>query len=64
MDITQPNVREAGTGAAVMCLHANASSSAQWRNLMDRLSENHRVVAPDCYGSGKVLTGRPSIASD
>ena len=29
MAIAQPNAREAGTGAAVMCLHANASSSAQ-----------------------------------
>ena len=36
-----------------MCIHANASSSTQCRSLMDLLSPTHRVLAPDCYGSGK-----------
>jgi pimeloyl-ACP methyl ester carboxylesterase len=48
-----PFVREAGSGTAVVCLHANASSSAQWRTLIDRLSPKHRVMAPDSYGAGK-----------
>jgi pimeloyl-ACP methyl ester carboxylesterase len=48
-----PNVREAGSGAAVVCLHANASSSAQWRPLMDRLAPRCHVFAPDSYGAGK-----------
>jgi pimeloyl-ACP methyl ester carboxylesterase len=34
-------------------LHSNASTSGQWRELMDRLSPSFRVLAPDCYGSGK-----------
>ena len=51
--IPTPFVREAGTGPAVVCIHANASSSTQWRSLMDLLSSTHRVLAPDCYGAGK-----------
>ena len=53
MQISNPYIREAGTGPGVVCIHANASSWAQWRDLMDLLSENHRVLAPDSYGSGK-----------
>ncbi|OSZ74245.1 alpha/beta fold hydrolase [Hydrogenophaga sp. IBVHS1] len=49
----QPFFREAGDGPGVVCLHSNASSSSQWRSLMDRLSPRFRVVAPDSYGSGK-----------
>src|SRR5262245_20539749 len=46
-------VREAGTGPAVVCIHASASSSAQWRPLMDRLASRFRTLAVDLYGSGK-----------
>ena len=53
MPIAYPFIREAGTGPGVVCIHANASSSAQWRDLMELLSGNHRVLAPDSYGSGK-----------
>ena len=53
MPIQEPFVREAGAGPAVVCLHANASSSAQWRGLSEILSRTHRVLAPDSYGSGK-----------
>lgn len=48
-----PYVREAGTGPGVLCIHSNASSSTQWRGLMDLLANDHRVLAPDSYGSGK-----------
>lgn len=48
-----PYVREAGSGPGVVCFHSNASSSAQWRDLMDLLSPSHLVLAPDSYGSGK-----------
>jgi pimeloyl-ACP methyl ester carboxylesterase len=46
-------VREAGTGTAVVCLHASASSSSQWRPLMDRLARRFHALAVDLYGSGK-----------
>jgi len=37
----------------VICLHSNASSSAQWRGLMDQLAPLFTVLAPDSYGAGK-----------
>ena len=45
--------REAGTGQGVVCVHSSASSSGQWRPLMDRLSDRFRVIAVDLYGYGK-----------
>src|SRR5262245_36468391 len=50
---TQPLFREAGTGPGVVCVHANASTSAQWRGLMDFLAPRFQVFAPDSYGAGK-----------
>lgn len=49
----QPYFREAGSGPGVVCLHSNASSSSQWRGLMDLLSPKFRVLAADSYGAGK-----------
>ena len=51
--LPQPFVRQAGTGPTVVCLHSNASSSAQWRGLMEQLSPAFTVLAPDSYGAGK-----------
>jgi pimeloyl-ACP methyl ester carboxylesterase len=48
-----PFIREAGTGPGVVCLHANLSSSSQWRMLMEELAPRCRVVAPDSYGAGQ-----------
>ena len=48
-----PFVRDAGSGPGVVCLHSNASSSSQWRGLMELLAPRFRVLAPDSYGSGK-----------
>src|SRR5215510_4972255 len=45
--------REAGAGPAVVCLHCSASTSGQWRPLMDLLADRYRVIAPDLHGSGK-----------
>lgn len=53
MPVPEPFVRDAGDGPAVVCLHANASSSSQWRELQERLSPRHRVLSPDAYGAGK-----------
>jgi pimeloyl-ACP methyl ester carboxylesterase len=49
----QPYVREAGHGPAVVCLHANAGASGQWRGLMELLAPKFRVLAPDLYDAGK-----------
>ena len=48
-----PFHREAGSGPSVVCLHSNASTSGQWRSLMDTLADRYRVLAPDGYGAGK-----------
>lgn len=48
-----PFFREVGAGTGVVCLHANASSSSQWRALMELLAPTFRVLAPDSYGAGK-----------
>jgi pimeloyl-ACP methyl ester carboxylesterase len=49
----EPFCREAGAGPAVVCLHSNASTSGQWRALMDLLAPDFHVLAPDCWGAGK-----------
>jgi pimeloyl-ACP methyl ester carboxylesterase len=53
MSQLDPFVREAGNGPGIVCIHSNASSSSQWRGLMDHLSPKFRVLAPDSYGAGK-----------
>lgn len=45
--------REAGSGPGVVCLHSNASSSGQWRSLMEALAPRFHVLAADSYGAGK-----------
>jgi pimeloyl-ACP methyl ester carboxylesterase len=46
-------VRCAGQGRGVVCLHSNASSSGQWRGLMELLASRYCVFAPDLYGAGR-----------
>jgi len=48
-----PFVRDTGSGPAVLCLHANASTSAQWRSLSEQLAPRFRVLAPDSLGAGR-----------
>jgi pimeloyl-ACP methyl ester carboxylesterase len=48
-----PFFREAGAGPGVVCIHSNASSSSQWRALMELLAPRFHVLAPDTYGAGK-----------
>jgi pimeloyl-ACP methyl ester carboxylesterase len=53
MSQAEPYCREAGAGPRVVCLHSNASTSAQWRGLIDLLATDHHVLAPDLYGAGR-----------
>jgi pimeloyl-ACP methyl ester carboxylesterase len=48
-----PFFRAAGSGPGVVCLHSNASTSGQWRALMERLAPRFQVLAADSYGAGK-----------
>lgn len=52
MQSRRPFFREAGSGTSVVCIHASASSSGQWRALMGRLADRFRVIAVDLHGSG------------
>jgi pimeloyl-ACP methyl ester carboxylesterase len=45
--------REAGSGPAVVCLHCSASTSGQWRPLMEALADRFHVIAADLFGCGK-----------
>lgn len=53
MSAATPFFRESGVGEAVVCLHASASSSGQWRALMELLGKRHRSIAPDLVGYGR-----------
>lgn len=53
MHSSDPYFRAAGSGPGVVCLHANASSSSQWRGLMDALAPRFHVLAADSFGAGK-----------
>ncbi|MGE0558550.1 MAG: alpha/beta fold hydrolase [Burkholderiales bacterium] len=53
MQAPEPYCREAGSGPGVVCIHANAGTSSQWRALMETLAPQYHVLAADSYGSGK-----------
>jgi pimeloyl-ACP methyl ester carboxylesterase len=53
MQSQSPFSREAGSGPGVVCLHANASISSQWRSLIERLAPMYHVLAADSFGAGK-----------
>ena len=53
MTNAEPYFREAGAGPGVVCLHSNASNSSQWRGLIELLSAERHMLAPDLYGAGK-----------
>ncbi len=49
----EPFFREVGVGPGVVCLHANASTSAQWRDLLELLDSEFHMLAADSYGAGR-----------
>ena len=53
LPMREPYFREAGAGPGVVCIHSNASSSSQWRALMETLASCIHVLAPDTHGAGK-----------
>lgn len=52
MPSPRAHYREVGSGPAVVCVHSSASSSGQWRALMDKMSDRWHVLAVDLYGCG------------
>jgi pimeloyl-ACP methyl ester carboxylesterase len=53
MALPTPFFTEQGAGPGVVCLHANASTSGQWRALAKSLEASCHVLAADLYGAGK-----------
>ncbi len=53
MLLPSPFFREVGSGPGVVCLHANASTSSQWRALMESLAPKFHVLAADSFGAGR-----------
>lgn len=53
MTQVEPFVREAGSGPGVVCTHSNASTSGQWRGLLELLAPDFHVLACDSYGAGR-----------
>ena len=52
--------REAGSGADVVFLHGNPTSSYVWRHVIPRLGGRVHALAPDLIGMGN--SGKPDIA--
>ncbi|WP_443147431.1 alpha/beta fold hydrolase BchO [Prosthecomicrobium sp. N25] len=46
------HVQVAGEGPGLLLLHGTGASTHSWRDLLPRLAERHRVVAPDLPGHG------------
>jgi len=45
--------REAGAGEPILLLHCSSGSSGAWVPVMNHLSEDYRVLAPDLLGYGR-----------
>ena len=50
---------EEGSGAPILFLHGNPTSSYLWRNIIPHLKEEGRCIAPDLTGMGK--SAKPNI---
>lgn len=48
---------DAGSGSAVLLLHGLGGYADKWRGVIGRLSDSHRVIAPDMIGYG--LSDKP-----
>ena len=51
---------EVGTGAPIVLLHGNPTSSYLWRNVIPHLAEQGRCIAPDLIGMGDSAKLSPS----
>ena len=60
VNLPPPFFHEQGRGEGVLCLHSNASTSSQWRQLSDLLSDRFHVLAADGCGAGKSPDWLPS----
>ena len=56
---------DSGSGPVVLFIHGILGSQRQWSHLLDRIDDDHRVVAPDLFGHGDSAkpTGDYSLSS-
>ncbi len=53
-------VLDGGSGSPIVLLHGPGEHATKWMEVIPRLVENHRVIAPDLPGHGaSVVTGGP-----
>src|SRR5260370_7201278 len=50
---TEISFVDVGTGAPIVFLHGNPTSSYLWRNIIPYLSQHGRCLAPDLLGMGQ-----------
>jgi len=50
---TDAYYRDQGTGPCVVMVHSSSSVSGQWRDLIERLQDRFRCLAPDLLGYGR-----------
>lgn len=46
------NYIDSGTGDAVLFVHGLLGSHRNWRDLVDRIDDTHRLIVPDLFGHG------------
>jgi len=51
---------EQGSGAPIIFLHGNPTSSYLWRSMLPQLSSIGRCIAPDLIGMGDSTSCRPT----
>ncbi len=56
---------DSGSGPVVLFIHGILGSQRQWAHLIDKIDDDHRVVAPDLFGHGDSAkpTGDYSLSS-
>src|SRR5581483_8261062 len=52
------SIHHAAAGDPVVCIHASASSGAQWTSLVERLEDRFRPLAVDLHGAGRTPAWR------
>jgi pimeloyl-ACP methyl ester carboxylesterase len=54
--------RDEGEGPPVLLGHSSTGSSGQWRNLIERMADRYRLLAPDHLGYGRTSSHRGAVS--
>ncbi|KKW91594.1 hypothetical protein YP76_14565 [Sphingobium chungbukense] len=64
LDGTDIYYEEAGSGPAILCIHAASQDSLMYRHVLAALSDRYRVIAVDAPGHGKSMMPERGPLSD